>query len=319
MKQVSLRLIFIISITMLIGTAVAEERQFVSTDEWQPPVIDEALVVDEPWLLVLKIAQEEIGYEEGPYNDQSKYGEWFCGRRVAWCAELLTWCVNEADTRYGTSMLKTMFPYYGSSDEGAPWFMERGRFISDNAVIPVTREQQWLIGADDYMKEHEYIPYPGDYMWLFYYSRKQGTDHVAIVEGVSRDADGALQIHVIEGNNPDKVQRATYAQDYALIYGYGTPVRRACTCIGLNSTGDDAVQLQKDLETLGYYTAPGSGYMTQADKTVIAAVRKFQQDKGIGETGIFDLKTRAAMEKALEEANDASDGQDADEEKEASE
>lgn len=58
----------------------------------------------------------------------------------------------------------------------------------------------WLIGADAYLENHEYIPSPGDYMWFSYYSPKKRTDHVAIVEGVSQNPDGSLLIHVIEGN-----------------------------------------------------------------------------------------------------------------------
>ena len=87
----------------------AEEADYPLTSEWQPPVITEDCIDTEPWLLVLKIAQEEIGYVEGPLSNQSKYGTWFSNRRSAWCAEFLTWCVNEADTRYGTQMLRNLY------------------------------------------------------------------------------------------------------------------------------------------------------------------------------------------------------------------
>lgn len=282
--------------------AFAQSISLTPTAEWEPPVIDESCADTEPWLLVLKIAQEELGYIEGPLNDQSKYGSWFSGRRTAWCAEFLTWCVNEADTRYGTSLLRNVYPWYGMPSEGAPWFMEKGRFISDNGKIPVTNEKQWLIGVNEYLEDNSYIPSPGDYMWIFYYSRKKGTDHVTIVEGVSQDADGTIQIHVIEGNNPDRVQRAVYPIDSPLIYGFGTPVKRAYTNIRMYCTGDDVIQLQEDLETLGYYKIPKSGCKKQVDSSITSAIKRFRVDHGLSSSQVFDMDARKAMEKELDYA-----------------
>ena len=273
-----------------------EDRILVPTESWEPPVIDADAVKDtEPWMLVLKIAQEELGYTEGPKNNESKYGEWYAGKRVAWCAEFLTWCVNEADTRYGTSMLRTMYPMYGKSKEGAPWFVQHGRYVTDDARVPITHEQQWLIGADHYLVNNEYIPFPGDYLWIAWYSPELGTDHVAIVEGVSRDAEGEIQVHVIEGNNPDKVQRNTYALSYKLIYGYGTPVRRAYTDVGLYDTCDDIYVLQSFLIRKGYLKAR-KNYSKSADGAVIHALNSYQRAMGLKATNQMDLATRAMME-----------------------
>lgn len=288
-------LIILLLSLLLIVPAFAEEADYPLTSEWQPPVITEDCIETEPWLLVLKIAQEEIGYVEGPLNNQSKYGEWFSQRRSAWCAEFLTWCVNEADTRYGTQLLRNVYPWYGASKEGAPWFMERGRFVSDTGIVPGGREKQWMIGSDRYMQEHEYIPSPGDYLWIFYYSTKQGTDHVAIVEGVSRDEEGKLQIHVIEGNNPDRVQRAVYPHDYKLIYGYGTPIRHAYTNISLYDRGDD-VQVLEDILVADGIMKPRSQYKDQMDKKLRDALKKYQRKHGLKITGTWDLATRTYME-----------------------
>ncbi len=273
----------------------AEEPDYPLTSEWQPPVITEECIETEPWLLALKVAQEEVGYVEGPLNDQSKYGEWFCNRRVAWCAEFLTWCVNEADTRYGTTLMNTVYPYVGSSKQGVTWFKERGRFVSDTGVIPATREKQWMIGADRYMEKHEYIPSPGDYVWIFYYSTKQGADHSAIVEGVSRDENGKLQVHVIEGNNPDRVQRAIYAHDHKLIYGYGTPLRHAYTNIGLYDVGDDVIELEKFLVSEGLMKSR-KNIPNAMDKTLQKAVSAYQRKHGLTITSVWDLETRTYKE-----------------------
>lgn len=280
---------------MLAAPASAEQIDYPLTSEWEPPVITEDCLESEPWLLVLKVAQEEIGYVEGPLSNQTKYGDWFCQRRVAWCAEFLTWCVNEVDTRYGTELLRNVYPWYGKTKEGAPWFMERGRFVSDTGIVPGGRELQWMIGADRYMNEHEYIPSPGDYMWIFYYSTKRGPDHVAIVEGVSRDEDGKLQIHVIEGNNPDRVQRAVYAHDYKLIYGYGTPDRHAYTNISLYDRGDD-VSVLEDILVDGGYMKRRTAHQDQMDKKLRDALKSYQRKNGLKVTGIWDLETRTYME-----------------------
>jgi len=287
--------LLLLTCLLLLVPATAEERTFVPTSEWEPPVITEDCIETEPWLLVLKIAQEELGYVEGPLSNQTKYGEWYNGGRPAWCAEFLSWCVNEADTRYGTNLLRNIYPFYGASKEGAPWFMERGRFVSDTGLVPGGREKQWLIGADRYMEAHEYIPSPGDYLWLFYYSTKQGTDHVAIVEGVSQDENGVIQVHVIEGNNPDRVQRATYALDYKLIYGYGTPVRHAYTNISLYDRGDDVYLLEDILVEQGFIK-PRSQYQDQMDKKLKEALKKYQRKYGLKVTGTWDLETRTHME-----------------------
>lgn len=289
------RILMLMLCLMLVHPSYAEETDYPLTSEWEPPVITEDCIETEPWLLVLKIAQEEIGYVEGPLNNQSKYGEWFCQRRVAWCAEFLTWCVNEADSRYGTELLRNVYPWYGTSKEGAPWFMARGRFVSDTGIVPGGREKQWLIGADQYMQEHEYIPSPGDYLWIFYYSTKQGPDHVAIVEGVSRDENGELQIHVIEGNNPDRVQRAVYPHNYKLIYGYGTPDRHAYTNISLYDRGDD-VQVLEDILVADGIMKPRTQYKDQMDKKLRDALKTYQRKHGLTVTGTWDLETRTYME-----------------------
>ena len=280
---------------MCVSPAIGEEISYPLTEDWQPPVITEDCIETEPWLLVLKVAQEELGYVEGPLSNQTKYGEWYNGGRPAWCAEFLSWCVNEADTRYGTELMRNVYPFYGASKEGAPWFMERGRFVSDTGLVPGGREKQWLIGADRYMEAHEYIPSPGDYLWLFYYSTKQGTDHVAIVEGVSQDENGKIQVHVIEGNNPDRVQRAIYPLDYKLIYGYGTPIRHSYTDISLYDRGDDVYVLEDILVADGVMKRRGA-YQDQMDKKLRDGLKKYQRKHKLKITGTWDLATRTYME-----------------------
>lgn len=285
----------ILMVFLLFTGSACGAEEYVPTAEWEPPVIDEAeALVSEPWLLVLKVAQEEIGYKEGPHKDESKYGEWFGDKLTAWCAEFLTWCVHETDERYGTSLMDTVYPYYGNPKNGAPWFIQRERFITSTAKIPVTGEKMWMVGDDHYLTNKEYVPHVGDYMWFAYYSPKKGTDHVAIVEGVSVEPDGSYLVHVIEGNNPDSVQRNTYDQKWKLIYGYGTPVRRANRMIKQWNRNDDCKALMQFLFQKGFIKEwEVSDQFT--DKGYEALI-KYQKSIKIKATGTVDMNTRAALE-----------------------
>lgn len=297
MKHV-LATVALIAVCLFAGAAAAEERTLVSTEDWTPPDLTELTDTASPELLVLKVAQEELGYTEGPLSNETKYGEWFCSGRVSWCAEFITWCVDQADQRYGLELMDTLFPYYGGPSTGAPFFIQWGRFISDDGKIPVSGMLQWLIGSDHYLEANEYIPYPGDYIWFYYYSRRQGTDHVALVEGVSENADGSVVVHVIEGNNPDSVQRATYDLTDKSIYGYGTPVQRAYSNLRLYVENDDVLALQNDMIALGYYEME-EGFEGTFTSDMVYAVKHLQKDVGLTVDGVMNLETRAAMEAML--------------------
>jgi hypothetical protein len=296
--------VLLIGLTLCPTLAIGEDRVLVATEDWTPPNLDNLSAADEPQLLLLQVAQQEIGYVEGPLSDETKYGEWFSSGRVAWCSEFITWCVDQVDQQYGTDLIDNVFPWYGGPSTGAPFFMDKGRFISDSGSLP-TNEKQWLIGSDHYLNSNEYIPYPGDYIWFYYHTRDMGTDHVALVEGVSQDADGTIWVHVIEGNNPDRVQRAVYDLADSRIYGFGTPVKRAYTNLRIYNSNDDVLALQSNMVTLGYYQSE-TGRDGVFTLTLQKAVKQFQRDQGIRATGIVDMATRAAIEAALDAAPIAS-------------
>ena len=269
------------------------------TEDFVPPEITLEDIEQKPWLGVVKVAQEELGYVEGPRDNESKYGEWFCSRRVAWCAEFLTWCVDQSDQRWGTNLLYNVYPYYGKTSEGYPWFVTKGRFISSIGRLP-TNEKQWLIGEEDYMQAGDYLPQAGDYLWLYYHTRKQGPEHVALVEGLSRNADGEIIIHVIEGNNPDRVARNTYKLSYSKIYGFGTPEKRCMSNLRLYQKGEDVTLLEKALEKLGYYDA-SNGYTTQVTSSLVQCIKKFNADFGLEGGRVADIQTWKKINELMQE------------------
>lgn len=159
--------------------------------------------------------------------------------------------------------------------------------------MPTTLEKQWLLGADHYLEDNEYIPYPGDYLWISYYSPHVTTDHVAMVEGVSINEKGEYVVHVIEGNNPDRVQRATYLLTYGKIHGYGTPVRRANRVIRLYDGCNDILPIQAYLVQKGYLKRINS---REFDARAVTALKAYQKAKKLKQTGTVDYATRTKME-----------------------
>ena len=293
------RHILILSVILLIILAItqvnAEERGLVAEKDWTAPDLSAVDIESEPWLLVLKIAQEEVGYIEGPRN-YSKYGEWFGTPRCQWCAEFLTWCVGQADERYGTHLLRDIYPYYGQTT-GANWFAVQSRFVSSSGKMPLNKQKQWWPETGEYLKNNEYIPYPGDYFWLYIPDYGNKTTHVGIVEGVSRDEQGEIVIHAIEGNNPDRVQRATYLLSDRHIYGFGTPMKRMETEMTLYNHSVDVVQAKMWLSDLGYYK--NSDMTDTYTEVLVKAIKKFQKANSISASGNINIETWLVLKKAV--------------------
>lgn len=247
------------------------------------------------WLL--EIAGEEVGYREGDHG-YSKYGEWAGDPYAQWCAEFLCWCVDQTDQRHGTDLLEKTYPLYSGSNTGRNWFIAQGRYVVRNGHL-ADWGYQWLKGTDEFLTTGDYIPQPGDWMF-FTWTDTQDTDHVAMVEYCTRDAEGNVTIHVIEGNNPVAVQRNTYPLTYTRILGYGTVHDVADWTMRYGNGGEKVRQLQEKLATLGYLTAEdidgGFGMDTSN------AVKAFQADMGLKDTGIATMETQRLLSKAASDA-----------------
>ena len=247
------------------------------------------------WLL--EIAGEEVGYREGDHG-YSKYGEWSGDPYAQWCAEFLCWCVDQTDQRYGTQLLERVYPLYSGSNTGRSWFISQGRYVVRNGYL-TGWGYQWLKWTEAFLTTGDYIPQPGD--WVFFtWTDTQDTDHVAMVEYCTRDAEGNVTIHVIEGNNPVAVQRNTYPLTYTRILGYGTVHDVADWTMRYGNSGEKVRQLQEKLATLGYLTAEdidgGFGMDTSN------AVKAFQANMGLKDTGIATMETQRLLSKAASDA-----------------
>jgi len=247
--------------------------------------------------LLLQVAAEEIGYGEGS-RGYTKYGAWAGDPYAEWCAEFVCWCVDQVDQRYGTQLLRNIYPYYTGQNTGRDWFITRGRFVYRKGHCPGWG-YQWLLGEDKLMKKNDYIPRPGDLVF-FSYNAAGDTEHVAIVEYCALDSAGNILIHVIEGNNPSKVQRNAFRLDNSQILGFGACQDVAGTTMRGGNRGDKVRWLQEGLHELGYLDVRHiNGVYVGHTKSAVAAYQQTIQDKTVN--GIADMITQNALRAALYE------------------
>lgn len=245
------------------------------------------------WLL--EVASEEVGYREGDHG-WSKYGEWAGDPYCQWCAEFLCWCAEQVDLRHGTSLLGSYFPRYSGSNTGRAWFIKAGRFAVRNGEVEGWG-YEWLRGEREFLKTGSYIPQPGDYVF-FTWRSGEDTDHVALVEYCSRDAEGNITIHVIEGNNPVGVARNEYPLSNTQILGYGTASDLVDITMRFGNQGEKVRQLQSKLIYLGYLDP--SFETGRFGNGTADAVRQFQTDHGLKPNSIANVDTQLLLDEEVD-------------------
>ncbi len=259
------------------------------------PMLDTPIDTGEPPAFVpqlLAIAEGELGYVEGS-NNLTKYGTWAGDSNAAWCAEFICWCVDRTDQQYGLSLLNTVYPNYGGQNTGRDWFITRGRFVYRKGNCP-DWGYQWLRGSDHLLVKNEYIPHPGDLVF-FSYNQAGDTEHVALVTSSVRDAAGDVYLNVIEGNNPDRVQRNRYRLDNSQVLGFGACADVVDTTMRSGCSGDKVLELQRRLTTLGLLDAVNqTGTYGTNTRTAVAAYQSTMEGKTAN--GIADRETQQAIE-----------------------
>lgn len=164
------------------------------------------------------------------------------------------------------------------------------------------------IGAWD--ERDNRVPNPGDIMFYNWEAPATGddasdADHVGIVEKVS----GGV-ITVIEGNYSQSVKRRTIAVDHRYIRGYGIPkydteevetkptetkegkYTMEMRTLRNRHRGEDVRALQILLNGRGYNCGTADGIFGAKTE---AAVRKYQQDKGLAVDGIVGPATMSSL------------------------
>ncbi len=250
-------------------------------------------------LWLLDTARAEIGYTE-ERSGGTKYGTWAGYPTAEWCAEFQCWCVSRVDKQYGTHLLNRVYPNYSGTNVGRDWFIGQGRYIARTGYLPGYGTQWWQESMTP-IEKNSYIPQPGD--WVFLTDNASGdTSHVAMVDYCAYDENGAVRVHVIEGNNvtkpaPQKVERNDYALDYWRILGYGTVHDLADSTLKFGHSGPKVLALQKELAAAGLleerYTTGKYGAITTD------CIRTVQRGAGIQETGTANLETRLALRRLV--------------------
>ena len=273
-------LLFVLPL-FLLPAALAEEE--IIPPQWPVPDYVNRL---------LEVASEEVGYTEEEHG-RTKYGEWAGDPYCQWCAEFQCWCVDQVDQRYGTSLLKNVYPLYSGSNEGRAWFIQAGRYVIRKGEVEGWG-YEWLKGETSFISSGDYIPQPGD--WVFFtWTSDDDTDHVAMVEYCTRDTDtGEILIHVIEGNAPSSVARNTYELNYGRILGYGTVFDLADLVIKGGCEGKKVTRLQQMLADVGLLD-PAYVTGTYGNHTA-EAIRSFQKSQGIEQTGVAGQQTQLALQ-----------------------
>ena len=240
---------------------------------------------------LLQVASEEVGYTED--HGRTKYGAWAGDAAAQWCAEFQCWCVDQVDQRWGTSLLRNVYPFYTSSNTGRDWFIRAGRYVVRKGRVDGWG-YEWLKGQSSFISSGDYIPQPGDWV-LFNWGSGEDTEHVAMVEYCTRSsASGKVSIHVIEGNKPSAVARDTYDLNDPAILGYGTVHDVADITMSFGNRGEKVRLLQEKLAYLGYLSPDlVTGHF--GDGTV-EAVRAYQAAKGIRSVGIANMQTQLLLD-----------------------
>ena len=272
--------LFLLLILLLFPAARAEEKR-----------IDPAWPVPDYVGHLLQVASEEVGYTED--HGRTKYGAWAGDPAAQWCAEFQCWCVDQVDQRWGTSLLRNVYPFYTSSNTGKNWFIRAGRYVVRKGRVEGWG-YEWLKGSSTFIRSGDYIPQPGD--WVFFnWGGGSDTEHVALVEFCTRDTySGEVLIHVVEGNKPSAVARDTYGLNDPAILGYGTVHDVADITMCFGNQGEKVRLLQEKLSYLGFLD-PSLVTGHFGDGTA-EAVRAYQSARGLQVNGIANMKTQQLLE-----------------------
>lgn len=272
--------LYLLLMLFFLPSALAEEKR-----------IDPAWPVPDYVEHLLQIASEEVGYTED--HGRTKYGAWAGDPAAQWCAEFQCWCVDQVDQRWGTALLRNVYPFYTSSNTGKNWFVRAGRYVVRKGKVDGWG-YEWLKGASSFIRSGDYIPQPGD--WVFFnWGGGSDTEHVALVEFCTRDTySGEVLIHVIEGNKPVAVARDTYTLNDPAILGYGTVHDVADITMCFGNQGEKVRMLQEKLAYLGFLD-PSLVTGHFGDGTA-EAVRAYQAARGLQASGIANMKTQQILE-----------------------
>ena len=76
---------------------------------------------------LLEVAKSQIGYIEGPKDNETKYGKWSGANFQPWCGSYVNWCADQA----GVKIPRTVY-----TPAGAEAFKKKGQWIDAQLADP---------------------------------------------------------------------------------------------------------------------------------------------------------------------------------------
>jgi len=118
---------------------------------------------------LVQVAKSQVGYIEGPKDNETKYGKWTGANFLPWCQSFVSWCAFTA----GLDAKK--YPKTAATIAASDWFKKNNR---------------WADARND-------DPTPGD--WIYFDFPDDGVNRISHVGlCIKNNGDGTIQ--VIEGN-----------------------------------------------------------------------------------------------------------------------
>lgn len=219
---------------------------------------------------VLNVARSYLGvYEDPPHSNRTIIGEKYGWNGVAWCAEDVSVCEEEAGVPFNKSASCSVL--IGKYESG-----ENGAWLGNPGAAGLLPGDEFFMGS-------------------------RGQDHTGFVESVEGD-----MVHSVEGNWGDKVTRVS--RPVTAFFGFGRPnysdQPASPDLPPPSATGGRAVlrqgnrgQAVTDLQNfLNTFTNAGLAVDGDFGSATAAAVRAFQTSSGLVSDGVVGKDTYAHMD-----------------------
>lgn len=250
---------------------------------------------------LIAVAEAELGYLEKKSNkdlddktanagdkNYTKYNrdlkEWTGVGSVSyqWCQAFVDWCFI---TAFGLADAKKLiYTWTNYTPTGSSAFKKKGRYV----------------------KRGEGKPNRGDVIY-FYNKDKGRIGHVGIVYKVT-----STKVYTIEGNtsgaselvvNGGGVKKKSYSLTSTYIDGYGlvdySQISDEPGVLKNGSIGQEVKEMQEMLLEYDKKSLPKYGADGEFGNETETAVKSFQKKKGLEATGVYDEKTKKALEEAV--------------------